>query len=85
VESEGTHLRFTAKSFLIMTRGEFHLTRREFPRKLTMQQGSLGVFWEGQITAEEVLLLDREEREEDLRRFKREYVATHAARRLRSG
>lgn len=81
VECEGTHLRFTQKSFLVMTRGEFHLTRREFPRKLAMQQASLGVFWEGEITAEEVLLLDRRAREEDLRGFRREYLATHRPRR----
>lgn len=81
VECEGTHLRFTAKSFLIATRSEFHLTRRDFPSKLTMEQASLGVFWEGTLTAEEVLLLGREEREEDLRRFKREYLAAERPRR----
>lgn len=77
VECEGTHLRFTAKSFLVMTRGEFHLTRREFPRKLTMEQGSLAVFWEGELSAEEVVLLDREEREQDLRGFRRGYLERH--------
>src|SRR5262245_9303149 len=81
VECEGTHLRFTAKSFLVMTRSEFHLTRREFPRKLSMEEGSLAVFWEGAITAEEVLHLDRERSMEDLRGFKRAYLAAHRPRR----
>ena len=70
VEAEGSHLRFTAKSFLVVTRRKFHLTRREFPKKFTTSQNSLAVFWEGGVTGEEVVLIERAAREDDLARFK---------------
>ena len=70
VEAEGSHLRFTPKSFLVVTRRRFHLTRREFPKKFTTAQNSLAVFWEGGVTAEEVVLIERAAREDDLARFR---------------
>lgn len=71
----GQHLRCTAKSFLVVTHRRFHLTRREFPKKITGPQASLSVFWEGQVTSEEVVLIERAAREDDLARFKATVVS----------
>lgn len=75
VEAEGSHLRFTPKSFLIMTRSEFHFSRTEFPNKFSREQGSTAVFWEKELTAEEVVIIDRSEREDELRHFKARSLA----------
>jgi SAM-dependent methyltransferase len=54
VETEGSHLRFTAKTTALAEDRRQYLTRRDLGRKLTEAESGLGLFWEGGFTYEEV-------------------------------
>ena len=61
VESEGSHLRFTAKTAALMERADRYLTRAALGRKLSERESGLGLFWDGELTCEEVIIDARDE------------------------
>jgi len=70
VEAEGTHLRFSAKTTELMRDRRYYLTRADLGRKMREEESGLGLFWDGEITAEEVIIIDADEARAALRRFR---------------
>jgi len=71
VESEGSHLRFTAKTTALLGRSDRYLTRRQLGRKLDEAESGLGMFWSHGFTCEEVMCDLRE----DYPAFRRQALA----------
>ena len=70
VEAEGTHLRFSAKTTELMRDRRYYLTRTDLGRKMREEESGLGFFWDGAISAEEVIIIDADEARAALRRFR---------------
>jgi hypothetical protein len=56
VESEGIHLRFTAKTAALLENRLHYITRTDIGRKLTEQESALALFWDREFTFEEVFV-----------------------------
>jgi SAM-dependent methyltransferase len=70
VEAEGAHLRFLAKTAEVSRDPAYYLTRSSLGRKMREDESGLGLFWDGEITAEETIIIDADEARADLRRFR---------------
>ncbi len=81
VEREGDGLVFTAKTLTAIASPSYFVTIEELGRRLTPEEASLTLFWEGVLPARERLLIRPGETEADLADFKRKALATLAARR----
>jgi SAM-dependent methyltransferase len=68
VEADGNHLRFTAKTTALLQRRDRYITRRDIGRKLTDLESGLGLFWDGDFTAEETFADPRSDYAEFRRR-----------------
>jgi SAM-dependent methyltransferase len=75
VEADGTHLRFLAKTSELLRDPAYYITRSSLGRKLSEAESGLGIFWEGEITAGETIIVDAEEARADLRRFRQAVLA----------
>lgn len=70
VEAEGTHLNFLAKTAELMRDPRYYLTRFDLGRKLSEEESGLGIFWEGDISAAETIIIDADAVRRDLRQFR---------------
>jgi SAM-dependent methyltransferase len=75
VEAEGAHLRFLAKTAEIVRDPAYYITRARLGRKLREEESGIGIFWEGEITAEETVIIDADAARQDLRRFRESVLA----------
>lgn len=55
VELSGSHLIFTAKTSEVARDRRYYITRAETGRKLTEEESGLCLWWEGDLSAEEVI------------------------------
>jgi hypothetical protein len=53
----------------------YYLTRSSLGRKLREEESGIGIFWDGEITAEEIIIIDADEARRDLRRFRESVLA----------
>ena len=75
VEAEGTHLRFLAKTSELLRDPGYYITRSSLGRKLREEESGLGIFWAGEVTADETIIVDADEARADLRRFRETVLA----------
>ncbi len=75
VEAEGTHLRFLAKTAEVVRDPRYYLTRFDLGRKLGEEESGLGFFWQGDISAEETIIIDADAMRRDLRQFRADTLA----------
>jgi hypothetical protein len=75
VEAEGTHLRFLAKTSELLRDPRYYITRSSLGRKLSEAESGLGIFWDGEITADETIIIDADDARADLRRFRQTVLA----------
>ncbi len=75
VEAEGNHLRFLAKTSEILRDPSYYITRGALGRKMREEESGLGIFWEGEITAEETIVIEMDDVQRNLRAFRRETLA----------
>ena len=53
----------------------YYITRSSLGRKLREEESGLGIFWEGEITADETIIVDADEARRDLRRYRETVLA----------
>jgi SAM-dependent methyltransferase len=75
VEAEGSHLRFTAKTTALAEDRRRYLTRGDLGRALTEAESGLGLFWQADLTCEEVF----GDLRADYAAFRRDALARFAA------
>jgi SAM-dependent methyltransferase len=75
VEAKGSHLRFLAKTSEILRDPRYYITRGALGRKMREDESGLGIFWEGEITAEETIVIEMEDVQKNLREFRAETLA----------
>jgi SAM-dependent methyltransferase len=75
VEAEGSHLRFLAKTSEILRNPHYYITRANLGRKMREEESGLGIFWDGEITAEETIVIEMEDVQKNLRAFRAETLA----------
>lgn len=75
VEADATHLRFLAKTAEVSRDRAYYITRSSLGRKMREEESGIGIFWEGTITAEEIIIIDADEARRDLRRFRESVLA----------
>ncbi|HUZ71817.1 MAG TPA: methyltransferase domain-containing protein [Stellaceae bacterium] len=75
VEATETHLRFSAKTTELLRDRRYYLTRGDLGRKMHEAESGLGFFWDGDISAEEVIIIDAEEARQSLRRFREDAIS----------
>ncbi len=70
VEAEGSHLRFLAKTSEILRDPRYYITRGDLGRKMREEESGLGLFWDGALTAEETIVIEMADVQENLRAFR---------------
>jgi SAM-dependent methyltransferase len=70
VEADGNHLRFLAKTSEILRDPRYYITRGALGRKMREEESGLGIFWEGEITAEETVVIEMDDVQKNLREFR---------------